>query len=310
MLEHIEAHADDVALDLAGKHEMKLDIPQVPELLIDNTDRNRTSPFAFTGNRFEFRAVGSGANCAAAMIVLNTAVAEQLTQFKHDVDERIDAGRGQTEAILDVIRGYLKTCKAIHFEGNGYSEEWKAEAARRGLDCETSVPVIFDHYLRPESISMFERMGVLTQAELRARNEVKWETYTKKVQIEARVLGDLALNHIIPVATAYQTSLLTNVMDIRTLFPGEKGVRLTGKNVELVETISGHLAFIKEHVDAMVEARKRANALTSERERAVAYHDTVVPMFDEIRRHIDRLELVVDDRMWPLPKYRELLFIR
>ena len=310
VLEHIEAHADDVALDLAGKHEMKLDIPQVPELLIDNTDRNRTSPFAFTGNRFEFRAVGSGANCAAAMIVLNTAVAEQLTQFKHDVDERIDAGRGQTEAILDVIRGYLKTCKAIHFEGNGYSEEWKAEAARRGLDCETSVPVIFDHYLRPESISMFERMGVLTQAELRARNEVKWETYTKKVQIEARVLGDLALNHIIPVATAYQTSLLTNVMDIRTLFPGEKGVRLTGKNVELVETISGHLAFIKEHVDAMVEARKRANALTSERERAVAYHDTVVPMFDEIRRHIDRLELVVDDRMWPLPKYRELLFIR
>lgn len=254
--------------------------------------------------------MGSGANCAAAMIVLNTAVAEQLTQFKHDVDERIDAGRGQTEAILDVIRGYLKTCKAIHFEGNGYSEEWKAEAARRGLDCETSVPVIFDHYLRPESISMFERMGVLTQAELRARNEVKWETYTKKVQIEARVLGDLALNHIIPVATAYQTSLLTNVMDIRTLFPGEKGVRLTGKNVELVETISGHLAFIKEHVDAMVEARKRANALTSERERAVAYHDTVVPMFDEIRRHIDRLELVVDDRMWPLPKYRELLFIR
>ena len=209
-----------------------------------------------------------------------------------------------------MLRGYLKECKAIHFEGNGYSEEWKAEAARRGLDCETSVPVIFDNYLSDESVRMFESMGVLTRAELQARNEVKWETYTKKVQIESRVLGDLTLNHIIPVATAYQTSLLTNVMDMRKLFPGEEGVRLTAKNVELIEAISKHLAFIKERVDAMIEARKRANVIAEERAKAVAYHDTVVPMFDEIRYHIDKLELIVDDRMWTLPKYRELLFIR
>lgn len=310
VLRQIEESPEGVSLQLDGKQELKLDIPQVPELLIDNTDRNRTSPFAFTGNRFEFRAVGSGANCAAAMIVLNTAVAEQLVQFKHDVDALIAEGCEQTEAIVEVIRRCLKACRAIHFEGNGYSEEWKAEAARRGLDCETSVPLIFDNYLRPESIRMFESLGVMTEKELRARNEVKWDTYTKKVQIEARVLGDLALNHIIPVATAYQTSLLTNVMDMRRLFPGDRGVGLTEKNVELIEAISRHTAFIKEHVDAMVEARKQANAIPTERERAVAYHDTVVPMFDEIRYHIDKLELIVDDRMWTLPKYRELLFIR
>ena len=310
VLRQIEESPEGVSLQLDGKQELKLDIPQVPELLIDNTDRNRTSPFAFTGNRFEFRAVGSGANCAAAMIVLNTAVAEQLVQFKHDVDALIAEGCEQTEAIIEVIRRCLKACRAIHFEGNGYSEEWKAEAARRGLDCETSVPLIFDNYLRPESIRMFESLGVMTEKELRARNEVKWDTYTKKVQIEARVLGDLALNHIIPVATAYQTSLLTNVMDMRRLFPGDRGVGLTEKNVELIEAISRHTAFIKEHVDAMVEARKQANAIPTERERAVAYHDTVVPMFDEIRYHIDKLELIVDDRMWTLPKYRELLFIR
>ncbi len=310
VLDRIENDPESVSFELAGKKEMKLDIPQVPELLIDNTDRNRTSPFAFTGNRFEFRAVGSGANCAAAMIVLNTAVAEQLTQFKHDVDALMAEGKEKNEAILDVIRKYLKECKAIHFEGNGYSEEWKAEAAQRGLDCETSVPVIFDNYLKPENVQMFESMGVMTKKELQARNEVKWETYTKKVQIESRVLGDLALNHIIPVATAYQTSLLTNVMDMRKLFPGENGVEMTAKNVELIEAISRHLAFIKENVDAMIEARKKANAITEEREKAVAYHDTVVPMFDQIRYHIDKLELIVDDRMWTLPKYRELLFIR
>ncbi len=309
LLTHIE-ESDQDALILSGKQGMKLDIPQIPELLIDNTDRNRTSPFAFTGNRFEFRAVGSEANCGSAMIALNTAVAEQLTEFKQEVDSRIASGEKQTSAILSVIRKYIKICKPIHFDGNGYSDEWKAEAARRGLDCETSVPVIFDNYLSESSVEMFEKTGVMTRKELEARNEVKWETYTKKIQIEARVLGDLAMNHIVPVATKYQSELIDNVFKMRQLFAADKAEELCGKNLELIEEISKHTAFIKEHVDSMIEARKVANKITSEREKAIAYHDTVVPALDEIRYHIDKLELIVDDQMWTLPKYRELLFIR
>lgn len=309
LLTHIE-ESDQDALILSGKQGMKLDIPQIPELLIDNTDRNRTSPFAFTGNRFEFRAVGSEANCGSAMIALNTAVAEQFTEFKQEVDSRIASGEKQTSAILSVIRKYIKICKPIHFDGNGYSDEWKAEAARRGLDCETSVPVIFDNYLSESSVEMFEKTGVMTRKELEARNEVKWETYTKKIQIEARVLGDLAMNHIVPVATKYQSELIDNVFKMRQLFAADKAEELCGKNLELIEEISKHTAFIKEHVDSMIEARKVANKITSEREKAIAYHDTVVPALDEIRYHIDKLELIVDDQMWTLPKYRELLFIR
>lgn len=309
LLTHIE-ESDQDALILSGKQGMKLDIPQIPELLIDNTDRNRTSPFAFTGNRFEFRAVGSEANCGSAMIALNTAVAEQLTEFKQEVDSRIASGEKQTSAILSVIRKYIKICKPIHFDGNGYSDEWKAEAARRGLDCETSVPVIFDNYLSESSVEMFEKTGVMTRKELEARNEVKWETYTKKIQIEARVLGDLAMNHIVPVATKYQSELIDNVFKMRQLFAADKAEELCGKNLELIEEISKHTAFIKEHVDSIIEARKVANKITSEREKAIAYHDTVVPALDEIRYHIDKLELIVDDQMWTLPKYRELLFIR
>ena len=289
---------------------MKLDIPQIPELMIDNTDRNRTSPFAFTGNRFEFRAVGSEANCASAMIALNSALAEQLVEFKKDVDELIEKGEPKISAILEVIRRYIKICKPIHFDGNGYSDEWKAEAARRGLDCETSVPVIFDNYLKPESIRMFESIGVMTKKELEARNEVKWEMYTKKIQIEARVLGDLAMNHIIPVATQYQSDLIDNVYKMKDLFPAEKAAKLSAKNLELIEEIADRTAFIKEHVDAMIEARKVANRIESEREKAIAYHDNIVPMMEEIRYHIDKLELIVDNQMWTLPKYRELLFIR
>lgn len=309
LLTHIE-ESDQDALILSGKQGMKLDIPQIPELMIDNTDRNRTSPFAFTGNRFEFRAVGSEANCGSAMIALNTAVAEQLTEFKQEVDSRIAKGEEQTSAILSVIRKYIKICKPIHFDGNGYSDEWKAEAARRGLDCETSVPLIFDNYLSESSVEMFEKTGVMTRKELEARNEVKWETYTKKIQIEARVLGDLAMNHIVPVATKYQSELIDNVFKMRQLFAADKAEELCGKNLELIEEISKHTAFIKEHVDSMIEARKVANKITSEREKAIAYHDTVVPALDEIRYHIDKLELIVDDQMWTLPKYRELLFIR
>ena len=310
VLKHISESEPENLQSIGGKKGMKLDIPQIPEILVDNTDRNRTSPFAFTGNRFEFRAVGSEANCASAMIVLNSALAEQLKEFKSVVDERIAAGEEKFSAILGVIREYIKICEPIRFDGNGYSDEWKAEAMRRGLDCETSAPLIYDNYLTDESVKMFESTGVMTRKELEARNEVKWETYTKKIQIEARVLGDLALNHIVPVATKYQSTLIDNVYKMHEIFPAEKADALTLRNVELIEAIASHTAFIKEHVDAMVEARKVANRITDEREKAVAYHDTVFPCLDEIRYHIDKLELIVDDRMWTLPKYRELLFIR
>ena len=309
VLEHLEK-SEPEDLMLAGKQGMKLDIARIPELLIDNTDRNRTSPFAFTSNRFEFRAVGSEANCASAMLALNAAVAEQLKTFKTEVDAKIADGKETFAAILEVLRKDIKECKAIHFDGNGYSDEWKAEAARRGLDCETSVPVIFDNYLKESSIRMFESTGVMTRKELEARNEVKWETYTKKIQIEARVLGDLAMNHIIPTATRYQTSLIDNVYKMKDLFPADKASALSSRNLEIIEDIANRTNFIKEKVDEMVEARKVANKIESEREKAIAYHDKIVPMLEAIRYHIDKLELVVDDQIWTLPKYRELLFIR
>jgi len=309
VLEHLEK-SEPEDLMLAGKQGMKLDIARIPELLIDNTDRNRTSPFAFTGNRFEFRAVGSEANCASAMLALNAAVAEQLKTFKTEVDAKIADGKETFAAILEVLRKDIKECKAIRFDGNGYSDEWKAEAARRGLDCETSVPVIFDNYLKESSVRMFESTGVMTRKELEARNEVKWETYTKKIQIEARVLGDLAMNHIIPTATKYQTSLIDNVYKMKDLFPADKASILSSRNLEIIEDIAYRTNFIKEKVDEMVEARKVANKIESEREKAITYHDKIVPMLEAIRYHIDKLELVVDDQIWTLPKYRELLFIR
>ncbi|CDA77536.1 glutamine synthetase catalytic region [Bacteroides sp. CAG:530] len=310
VLDHMEESATDELISLGGKHGMKLDIPQIPELLIDNTDRNRTSPFAFTGNRFEFRAVGSEANCASAMIALNTAMAEQLVEFKTKVDALIEKGEPKISAVIQVIREYIKACKPIRFDGNGYSEEWKAEAAKRGLDCETSCPLIFDRYLTPESVKMFESQGVMTKVELEARNEVKWEIYTKKIQIEARVLGDLVMNHVVPVAIEYQSKLIDNVYKMKNLFSAEEADKLSAENVAIIKKIAEHTTYIKEHVDAMVEARKVANKITDEREKAIAYHDTIAPMLEQIRYHIDKLELIVDDKMWTLPKYRELLFIR
>ena len=244
------------------------------------------------------------------MIALNSAVAHQLTLFKTEVDSLIETGEETMKAILTILRRYIKECKPIRFDGNGYSDEWKEEAARRGLDCETSCPVIFDNYLKPETISMFEATGVMTHKELEARNEVKWETYTKKIQIEARVLGDLVMNHIIPVATEYQSRLIDNVYKMKGLFTEDKSARLSSENLKLIEGIGEHAIYITEHVDAMVEARKAANKIEDEREKAIAYHDRIAPMLEEIRYHIDKLELIVDDQMWTLPKYRELLFIR
>ena len=302
----------DELFTLEGKHGVRLDIPQIPELMIDNTDRNRTSPFAFTGNRFEFRAVGSSANCSSALIALNTAVAEALTDFKERVDTLINGkGESQLSAILDILREDIRTIAPLLFDGNGYSDAWREEAARRGLDCETSCPIIFDRYLDEATINMFERMHVMNRHELAARNEIKWETYFKKVQIEARVLGDLCLNHIIPVATRYQSVLADNVHKIRCAFSSPERVEaLTSYNINLIEQINFHTDFIAKAVDAMVEQRKQANRITSIRERAIAYHDLVAPYLEQIRYHCDELELIVEDDMWTLPKYRELLFIR
>lgn len=297
-------------LNVSGKSGLSLNMSQIPELLLDNTDRNRTSPFAFTGNRFEFRAVGSSANCASAMIAVNSALAEQLMEFKEAVDARVAKGEAVFDAILAENKKLIEESKAIHFDGNGYSEEWKEEAKRRGLDCETSVPLIFDRYLDEKTVNMFKKVGVFTKVELEARNEVKWETYTKKVQIESRCFGDMALNHIIPVATKYQNMLLDNVYKIKSLFPHEKGEKIAAQDMTMIENMAEHMQFIKDKVQEMIEARKVANKIESQREKAIAYHDTVVPYLESIRYHIDKLELMVDDEMWPLPKYRELLFIR
>ncbi len=309
VLDKIEKHDSD-SLAVNGKEKFNIDVAQIPELMLDNTDRNRTSPFAFTGNRFEYRAVGSSANNAAAMIALNAAMAVQLNEFADAVEKRMAAGEDKTKAILSEVRKLIVASKSIHFDGNGYSDEWKEEAAKRGLDTETSAPLMYDAYTRPESVEMFEKSGVLSLKEIEARNEVKWETYSKKIQIESRVLGDLAINHIIPAAVRYQSTLLDNVYKIKQLFSGDKADTIAAIDMENIEQISENIAAIKTKVKEMVEVRHKANRMPSERDKAIAYHDDVMPKMDEIRTHIDNLELMVDNEIWPLPKYRELLFIR
>ena len=322
LLDHIENSDNNELITLKGKQGMEIDIPQIPDLIIDNTDRNRTSPFAFTGNRFEFRAPGSTANCASAMIALNSAVAEALVSFKKRVDQKISEysekseyseGTGHTaqfHAIIDVLREDIKTCKPIRFDGNGYSDEWVVEAAKRGLDVEKSCPVIFEHYLDPESIQMFESTKVMNRKELEARNEVKWETYVKTVQIEARVMGDLSMNHIIPVATHYQSKLIKNVQGMKDVFSPERAERLSVRNLKLIEEIAERTEHIERLVDELTEARRLANQIADIHQRAITYHDTVCPKMQDIRYEADKLEMIVEDGLWTLPKYRELLFIR
>jgi glutamine synthetase len=309
VLDHLENSKDDT-IAIAGKAGFKLDIPSIPELLIDNTDRNRTSPFAFTGNRFEFRAVGSEANCASAMIALNSAVAEALVNFKKRVDALVAGGKDLHAAIISVLRDDIKTCKPIRFNGNGYSDEWVEEATKRGLDVEKSCPLIFDRYLDKESIEMFESLNVMNAKELAARNEIKWETYTKKIQIEARIFGDLSINHIIPQVVAYQTKLAQNVAALKAILSDEEFKVLAASNLALISEISERVKAIEEGCEALTESRRVANKIESEREKAIAYHDTVEPLMDQIRYHIDKLEAKVDDEVWTLPKYREMLFIR
>ena len=310
VLDHIEQSDKDDLFNIKGKQGMEIDIPQIPDLIIDNTDRNRTSPFAFTGNRFEFRAIGSEANCASAMITLNAAMAEALVSFKQRVDALIAKGEDKLSAIIDVLREDIKTCKPIRFDGNGYSEEWVEEARRRGLDVERSCPVVFERYLDEDSIRMFESAKVMSRKELEARNEVKWETYVKRVQIEARVLGDLSMNHIIPVATHYQSQLIRNVQAMKSVFPAEKAERLSTRNLKLIEEIAERTERIETYVDELVECRRIANRIEDIHQRAIAYHDEVNPKMDAIRKEIDNLELIVEDGLWTLPKYREMLFIR
>ena len=319
LLDHIEQSDTNELFNLKGKQGMAIDIPQIPDLIIDNTDRNRTSPFAFTGNRFEFRAPGSSVNCASAMIALNAAMAEALASFKQRVDKKIQAYSQQptantqhvkTAAILEVLKEDIKTCKPIRFDGNGYSDEWVKEAARRGLDVEKSCPVIFEHYLDESSVKMFESTKVMNRKELEARNEVKWETYVKTVQIEGRVLGDLAMNHIIPVATHYQSQLIKNVQGMKDVFSADKAERLSSRNMKLIEEIAERTERIEQQVEELTEARKVANRIENIHERAIVYHDTVCPKMASIRYEIDKLELIVEDGLWTLPKYRELLFIR
>ena len=310
VLDHIEQSDKDDLFNIKGKQGMEIDIPQIPDLIIDNTDRNRTSPFAFTGNRFEFRAIGSEANCASAMITLNAAMAEALVSFKQRVDALISKGESKVSAIIDVLREDIKTCKPIRFDGNGYSEEWVEEARRRGLDVERSCPVVFERYLDEDSIRMFESAKVMSRKELEARNEVKWETYVKRVQIEARVLGDLSMNHVIHVATHYQSQLIRNVQAMKSVFTADKAERLSTRNLKLIEEIAERTERIETYVDELVECRRIANRIEDIHQRAIAYHDEVNPKMDAIRKEIDNLELIVEDGLWTLPKYREMLFIR
>jgi len=288
----------------------KTGISQIPDLLIDNTDRNRTSPFAFTGNRFEFRAPGSSANCASAVTVLNTIVAYQLTKFKEAVDKRVAKGEKAMEAILEETRLAYKAAKKICFDGNGYSDEWRKEAAKRGLDCTTSAPESYDSFNSKQTVEIYRDMGVMSDVELRARSEIYWEMYSKKIEIEARVLADLTANHILPVSTRYQSILLDNVAKMKEIFSAAEYKKVSAAETQIIKDIATHTSEARE---LAIEMEKECDAILdmkSQRERAVAFHDRIVPYLQKVREHVDALEMIVDDDMWPLPKYRELLFIR
>ncbi len=312
VLDELEERVHDKKMTPDEKTELKLDIiGKIPEILLDNTDRNRTSPFAFTGNRFEFRAVGSSASCASPMIVLNTAMAEQLSHFKKEVDSLIEKGVKKDEAILQCIRKVIIACKKVRFEGNGYSREWIEEAQKRGLPNIPNAPEAYKTFLLASSKKLFSSFSVLSERELHARYEIRNEIFVKKVQIEARVLGDLAINHIVPSVIAYQNVLIENVKGIKALFSDEKEyIELANPQIQTIKKISEHLRVVREKVKEMVDKRKEVNLIEDIPQRAEAYSKVIKPFVEEIRYHIDKLELIVDNQMWPLPKYRELLFIR
>ncbi|MFZ2285384.1 MAG: glutamine synthetase III [Bacteroidales bacterium] len=310
ILDGIASKVKDKKMTPQEKTEIKLGIGKIPGIFLDNTDRNRTSPFAFTGNRFEFRAVGSSANCSSAMIVLNAAVARQLNTFTDEVNKLTAKGIKRDEAIFQVLKKCIIDSQRIRFEGDGYSEEWHRDAARRGLSSEVSVPKTLRAYVTASSRETLVGTGTLTDRELESRVEVELEKFTKKLQIESRVLGDLAINHIVPTAVNYMTSLVENVRGLREIFDDNEYLRLAGARKELIVSISDHISMIKKLVAEMIEERKKANIIGDLYKKAVAYESRVKPYLDEIRTHIDKLELVIDNELWPLPKYRELLFTR
>lgn len=310
MLELMEEAVVERKMTPDEKTALKLNIGRIPEIILDTTDRNRTSPLAFTGNRFEFRAVGSSANCAASMIALNTALAAQLVKFRKEVDVLIEKNVKKDEAIFQVLKRLIIETKPIRFEGDGYSDAWLKEAKKRGLTNVTSVPEAISAYTRKDVLNLFASVDVLNKHELESRAEVEYEKYTMKVQIEARVLGDLAINHIVPIAVQYQTSLMDNVARLKALFSPEEFETLAEGRLDLIREVGAHISTIKSKVKEMVEARKKANVILDSADKAKAYEKIVFPYLDEIRYHIDKLELIVDNELWPLPKYRELLFVK
>jgi len=310
MLDLMEEAVVDRKMTPDEKTALKLNIGRIPEIILDNTDRNRTSPFAFTGNRFEFRAVGSSANNAPAMIVLNSIMAKQLDEFKISVDKLIEDGVKKDEAIFQVLKGLIINSKPIRFNGDGYSDDWVQEAAKRGLTNINSVPDSLAAYLSKESKELFSNLGILNESELEGRTEVEYEKFIMKIQIEARVLGDIAINHIVPTAVEYQTMLLENVKYLKDVFSAEEFKQLASGRLALIKEIGGHISAIKTKSKEMVEARKKANIVEEIMDKAEVYDKTVRPYLDDIRSHIDKLELIVDNEKWPLPKYRELLFVR
>jgi glutamine synthetase len=312
MLDELEQRVDDsTRMSPEEKTELKLDIGKIPEILLDNTDRNRTSPFAFTGNRFEFRAVGSSANVASPMIALNTAVADQLSKFKEDVDGLIQSQKlKKDEAILRVLKQYITESREIRFEGDGYSQSWIEEAARRGLSNISSIPGSLEALLSSKTIDLFRSNNILNERELKARQEISLETFTKKTQIEARVLGDLAMNHILPTALKYQNMLLDNIKGLKAIYPEEQYRVMAHHQIDTIEKIARHVNSIRENVLEMINKRKKANQLENQREKAYAYEQEVSSYFETIRFHVDKLELIIDDETWPFPKYREMLFTK
>ncbi len=310
VLEDLATNVPKKKMSPEKKTELKLGIGKIPEILLDNTDRNRTSPFAFTGNRFEFRAVGSAANCAAPMIALNSALAVQLKEFKKEVDALIAKGLKKDEAIFQMLRKTINESRNILFEGDNYSDDWKKEAEKRGLTNITSVPESLATYFSEQSKKVLIGGGIFTERELKGRVEVEYEKFTKKIQIEARVLGDLVINHVVPTAVQYQNKLIENVKGLKEIFSEKEFKEQAGDRLELIREISDHVSMIKGMVYEMVEARKVANKLEDEVEKAYAYDREVRPYLDKIRYHVDKLERVVDDELWPLPKYREMLFTR
>lgn len=310
MLDLMEESVVDRKMTPDEKTALKLNIGRIPEIILDNTDRNRTSPFAFTGNRFEFRAIGASANCASALIALNTAVAAQLINFKSRVDELIEKGIKKDEAIFQVLKELIVASKPVRFSGDGYSAEWVKESEKRGLTNVNNVPEALAAYHHPKVVEMFDKLGVLNRQELNGRVEVEYEKFIKKVQIESRVMGDLVINHIIPTGIDYQTSLLKNIKNMKKVFPADEFEQLAKNRMELVREIESHISAIKTWREEMIEARKKANTIPKAVDKAKAYDKTVLPFLQKIRYHVDKLELIVDNELWPLPKYRELLFVR